>query len=66
MELDFDLEDNTTCVDETNQNSCQNEVQAKASGDSKGKTSKSRAKLLRIGKWQVILIINVNNSIICM
>ncbi|GMY39749.1 pyriculol/pyriculariol biosynthesis cluster transcription factor 1-like [Fagus crenata] len=58
MELD------TTCVDETNQNSCQNEVQAKASGDSKGKTPKSRAKLLRIGEWQEVAIYEYEESLI--
>ena len=37
MEWYFDIEENTTCIDETNQNSSQDEVQAKASENSKMK-----------------------------
>jgi hypothetical protein len=56
--LDLDPEENTiTCVDETNQNSGQDEVQAKVSKDFKMKALHFRAQLLRIDEWQVILII---------
>ena len=37
MDWDLYLEENTTCVDDTNQNSGQDEVQAKASKDPKRK-----------------------------
>ena len=58
LTLDLDPEENTiTCVDETNQNSGQDEVQAKVSKDFKMKALHFRAQLLRIDEWQVILII---------
>ncbi|GMY25698.1 vacuolar-sorting receptor 1 [Fagus crenata] len=55
LTLDLDPEENTiTCVAETNQNSGQDEVQAKVSKDFKMKALHFRAQLLRIDEWQEV------------